>query len=105
LTEDCCAIADAAIGAKTAAMTNALFNTSFFITQKGATVAGGSAKLKSGSPQMRTQAARRACDRGCRTMGVQPAMSNGRFEFSDKDEVALAGLLKTKASHWSPVIV
>jgi hypothetical protein len=50
---------------------------------------------------MRTQAVRRACDHGCRTMVVQPAVSNDRFEFSDKDEAALGGLLKTKASHWS----
>jgi hypothetical protein len=54
---------------------------------------------------MQTQAVRRACDHGCRTMVVQPAVSNDRFEFSDKDEAALGGLLKTKASHWSPAIV
>jgi hypothetical protein len=72
LTEDCCAIADAAIGAKTA-MTNALFNTSFFITQKAATVAG-----------RRVREAERAAPRRCglkqcaarATVGAAPWLSS-----------------------------
>jgi hypothetical protein len=38
-------------------------------------------------------------------MVVHPAVSNDRFELADKDEAALGGLLKTKASHWSPAII
>src|SRR5271168_3102044 len=87
---------------------------SHFVTSMTAPVASGWSDLPGGiythwkappfhgARQERTHAVCRACDHRCRTVAVHPPVSTGRFELSDKDEAALGGLLKTKASHWSP---